>query len=1133
MWNIFYHFYITDADTALLQVQLSKLIEESVDLKVWSSSTYGSSICYINQETLDRTREIWSRYLEVANLKPDTQRDELETKFKSGIDATTKEHHFMKNDVGEDDRRLHVHGLRSAGVNWRNALETIIIAFGGFWEYGVIGGNSQDVEALARHGRRVNPLMAISSAGDTFAVAHSSDPILGFNLASAFDDDNASEQERKESAVMLAKSQFREWCMVFGRKVREEAILIRVYCGDALRFCYELQDLRNPEKSRTNILRLYASAWHSTPIVLDNFDTSSDLHAFDIIDTNNLADPLGILNLLPAISPLLSQKATSTMFTETLSKYTKDPADIISHILCSDTTAMSLLLGLAPSGHLFGFTADAIMGLDGMRQLTIHADDCVSFHMRISWIYPNLEDPVGGEIVFQPLELANFFFKLYLKMFGSETSPPDAGRIADCQKYNRLSFAALVCLAQRCIKPDDWSIFGVSLFQYVQSDNTLRYSRSQLFELSSHFYHLGILSELPVWKVRQEIIRANQKDFKNRWSNSSHGKSAVHLLGREDVPAVVWITLSVSRERLGSFKTRSKSRTTVALQVKIWSIERKSETHFVSLQCFFGSLVQSSTDKDTYDALEDKSGWKGSSNLIVTCAVPSLLLLSDSIDSTRVELAVLDTGSGVEPSGPREGRRLAICCYKLDDDDVLVLKNPPGVRLQFAVKKSADTQPIPQISKQPCYVQMKDDSSIATMEIQNSFDSLDIQMATAARQVSPCAISDRVKGIEVDRFQLPYPFALHKATVDSSKKIRTLSVIPSSGLDDAGYSLTPFPVVLHGSEAYSLNIPKVNLDQQSIISNIGPNAVLWVMSVLGNMQSARERKCIDEAGNSTRNNIPALTTARRCFCTIAKSFVDPSRSGRKQTFPVKVDGRDDVNMIIFVSKLRHNIDQSSIVLDAYVLPYKAGANPLSSAIDKLLAHEDTQPISLTLKEADAFFIRAMLPAAVEACRNGWSHGISCEYRRYSSVSLYTESSDSPICSCGNGKDSEGFPRIEGWEILRKHATRMALMPLSSVPYVEVQFSKEERALARPRPRLSSTPEGTLEGIVQDLHSLQIVDPFTDGDLNGCKKCGKIPPAGVEHKTCGRCKRVRYCGPVCQKVDWKEHKKVCKGPAFIT
>jgi hypothetical protein len=27
--------------------------------------------------------------------------------------------------------------------------------------------------------------------------------------------------------------------------------------------------------------------------------------------------------------------------------------------------------------------------------------------------------------------------------------------------------------------------------------------------------------------------------------------------------------------------------------------------------------------------------------------------------------------------------------------------------------------------------------------------------------------------------------------------------------------------------------------------------------------------------------------------------------------------------------------------------------------------------------------------------------------------------------------------------------------------------------------------------------------------------------------CKRCKRVRYCGVECQKVDWKGHKKACK------
>ena len=29
--------------------------------------------------------------------------------------------------------------------------------------------------------------------------------------------------------------------------------------------------------------------------------------------------------------------------------------------------------------------------------------------------------------------------------------------------------------------------------------------------------------------------------------------------------------------------------------------------------------------------------------------------------------------------------------------------------------------------------------------------------------------------------------------------------------------------------------------------------------------------------------------------------------------------------------------------------------------------------------------------------------------------------------------------------------------------------------------------------------------------------------------CSRCKEVYYCDVVCQKADWKEHKKSCEGP----
>lgn len=39
---------------------------------------------------------------------------------------------------------------------------------------------------------------------------------------------------------------------------------------------------------------------------------------------------------------------------------------------------------------------------------------------------------------------------------------------------------------------------------------------------------------------------------------------------------------------------------------------------------------------------------------------------------------------------------------------------------------------------------------------------------------------------------------------------------------------------------------------------------------------------------------------------------------------------------------------------------------------------------------------------------------------------------------------------------------------------------------------------------------------------GCFVCGKLEPV----KTCGRCRKVQYCSPECQKAGWKMHKEIC-------
>ena len=44
----------------------------------------------------------------------------------------------------------------------------------------------------------------------------------------------------------------------------------------------------------------------------------------------------------------------------------------------------------------------------------------------------------------------------------------------------------------------------------------------------------------------------------------------------------------------------------------------------------------------------------------------------------------------------------------------------------------------------------------------------------------------------------------------------------------------------------------------------------------------------------------------------------------------------------------------------------------------------------------------------------------------------------------------------------------------------------------------------------------------------CAACGKPEPAGgARFGACSGCRAVQYCGPVCQRSDWKRHKPACK------
>src|SRR5689334_3914321 len=72
---------------------------------------------------------------------------------------------------------------------------------------------------------------------------------------------------------------------------------------------------------------------------------------FDVVNTSNLADRTGILNLMCLAGTLLKNKPSSTLHTEIVSQDPQDERERFKSLLGGDTTALSLLLGLTPVAY--------------------------------------------------------------------------------------------------------------------------------------------------------------------------------------------------------------------------------------------------------------------------------------------------------------------------------------------------------------------------------------------------------------------------------------------------------------------------------------------------------------------------------------------------------------------------------------------------------------------------------------------------------------------------------------------------------------------------------------------------------------------------------------------------------------
>ena len=642
IWNIYYHLFLDNKSLELLHSQTQKLYLLSASIQSWHNSKYGRLLRMCDQGTLLRLRRIWDSYGSSAVSGDD--KESYKQRFESGIQTARniQAHHFGQG--------INMTGLRSAAPIIIPSVKDLPELFKSFWKHGV---TSKDHGSISKS-KTPNPMFA-GSFEDDFILHYGTDPLLGFHLATAYaslTSDSPLESSvnpQLHKVVAAAQLQFRTWSDSF-RSDAQRHLTIRFFAGDALAFCHTLQHMRTTgERLKSN---WYRDQHHLEVLMLDGEDYAFDGNVpllFNVIDTSNLVDHVGAINILVAASPLLENSISATLYTETLVNKEEDPRALVDRILCGHFPTLSILFGLMPIEYWTNSTAISGVGehlFDKVMSTMIDTDQKIGqMHSRLTWKrFPACSTTIPV-IRFDGPELAHILYQFYLKMFQHEDMKQLFSKInrktihnSSLLHYHRGSLASFFRFVKKRVVVD-WNESMNIFIDLVENNSTLLMSRNYIQELYLQL-HLNDLYTVPTFS----------SPFSSPFSYTSHSAALKGLGSWKEIPAVVCITLKVPRAKLRAItnvplKELGTPILHCALQSSSSDPGRQWQNIFAVVQVAFGNVTTSGSRCDDgfkVNVSEDVHSWKGHSSLIVSFLAPTWVVLLEPHAAT-VALGVQST----------------------------------------------------------------------------------------------------------------------------------------------------------------------------------------------------------------------------------------------------------------------------------------------------------------------------------------------------------------------------------------------------------------------------------------------------------------------------------------------------------
>lgn len=397
MWNIFYHMKLDRTTHDLLVEQSRSLADNARSLESWRSSRYGAVLKISTQETLVELRRLWLLYAGM-NALPSPQLSVITKAFNSHRTSAL---------------RLPVVALghaRSAGPCMQKALDSGGALWRAYWTDGMLSTDRGQLASAAM----LNPTFVYSRGRNASCVQYALCPTAGFHLDAVYGSARRDTEPTINDIIKAVTGQFAQWCTRFRSQVEsDQAPIVRLLWSDALAVAPCLHAFRT-----TGTLGLGAplSQWTTRELKLDadEYVAGCAPAAFDIVDTSNLTDDIGLLNVVIASAPLLAS-SQGVLYTESLLFVEKDATKEFRDLLHGDLATTAFLIGLCPVDYLSGFSS--ISNVHELRtQSALPREDRQQFHVLTAWRAPascDAHSSNGPPPAVDSRQLATFLYDVY------------------------------------------------------------------------------------------------------------------------------------------------------------------------------------------------------------------------------------------------------------------------------------------------------------------------------------------------------------------------------------------------------------------------------------------------------------------------------------------------------------------------------------------------------------------------------------------------------------------------------------------------------------------------------------------------------------------------------------------------